>query len=141
MTSFTSSRRACLRGATALVAALTALTLLAGCVTRERVVVREQPVVVERPVVRAMPAAIHEDRGAAPGANFNWVPGHWKWEGRDWAWVHGKWVQQAVPPMPTVIVEQITVAPSPAHYWVPGHWVWRFDANGGWVWVKGVWRS
>jgi len=125
---------------TATVATAAILMTLTGCVTRE-VVVKEPPPIQHPVAIRAMPASIREDRGPAPGPNWNWVPGHWKWEGRDWAWVHGKWLQQPVPPMPAVIVEQITIAPSPAHYWVPGHWYWRFDGNGGWIWVKGTWRS
>jgi hypothetical protein len=126
-----------------LCAVAAALTLTACVAPPERVVVKEQIVVAPAhpAAVRAMPAPIHEDRGQRPGAEWAWLPGHWKWEGRDWAWVHGRWVQQAVPPMPAIIVEQVVVAPSPHHYWVPGHWVWRFDGNGGWYWVKGVWRE
>ncbi|AQV93314.1 hypothetical protein BJN34_05325 [Cupriavidus necator] len=117
--------------------ALVAACSLTGCVT-ERVVVREPA--PQRQVVRAMPAPVHEDRGTAPGYGWNWVPGHWRWAGNDWLWVHGKWLQQPVPPMPPVIVEQITVAPAPHAYWVPGHWVWRYDAGGGWMWVRGGWH-
>ncbi|GGP23385.1 hypothetical protein [Silvimonas iriomotensis] len=111
----------------------------AGCATHEKVVVKET--VVAQPVVRKMPTPIHEDRGTAPGPEWGWVAGHWKWEGNDWFWVHGRWVQQAVPPMPVVIVEQVPPPPSNHHYWVPGHWVWQFNGHGGWVWVKGSWHA
>jgi len=120
---------------------LAAVLVLPACATREHVVVRET--VVERPatiVVRHMPSPVREDRGAAPASGWEWVPGHWKWEGNDWFWVHGHWVQGHVEPMPTVIVEKITVAPSPHHYWVPGHWVWHAEGRGGWTWIKGSWH-
>lgn len=117
--------------------ALAVACSLTGCVT-ERVVVREPT--PQHQMVRTMPPPVHEERGPAPGYGWNWVPGHWRWAGNDWLWVHGKWVQQPVPPMPAVIVEQVTVAPAPHAYWVPGHWVWRYDAGGGWMWVKGGWR-
>ncbi len=134
-------RRRLLRAALPAVASLALLGSLAGCVT-ERVVVR-QPAPPPHVVVRNMPLPVHEDRGPAPAAyGWNWVPGHWKWEGNDWFWVHGRWVQQPVQAMPPVIVEQITVAPPAPHaFWVPGHWVWRFEDGGGWAWVKGGWRS
>lgn len=120
------------------IAAVCILGTFAGCATREKVVVHET--VVAQPVVRKMPAPIREDEGRAPGADWNWVPGHWKWEGNNWFWVHGRWIEQAVAPMPPIIVERMTVAPSPRHYWVPGHWVWQYNGHGGWVWIKGAWR-
>jgi hypothetical protein len=124
-------------------AAVGAACGLTACVTQERVIVREK--MVDRPVpppaqIRPMPAPVREDRGAAPGAGWNWVPGHWRWQGADWFWVHGQWVRQPVPPMPPVIVEQITVAPSPRLFWVPGHWVWHAE-RGGWIWVNGAWHG
>ena len=44
-----------------------------------------QPVIVEK----AMPAPIVEVVPAAPGAGYNWVPGHWAWRGGAWFWVKG----------------------------------------------------
>lgn len=125
----------------ALGACLVVVGVLAGCATHERVIVRETVAVRPAPRVKPMPAAIREDRGPAPGRDWGWVAGHWKWEGADWFWVHGSWVHQQVAPPPPIIVEEITVAPSPRHFWVPGHWVWRFDGNGGWFWVRGGWHS
>lgn len=134
------ARRRLLRAALPALASLAVLGSLAGCVT-ERVVVRQPAPAPPHQMVRNMPPPVHEDRGPAPAYGWNWVPGHWKWEGNDWFWVHGRWVQQAVPVMPPVIVEQITVAPPAQHaYWVPGHWVWRFE-GGGWVWMKGAWHG
>ena len=127
------------RRAASMFFALAALGSLSACVTRETVVVRE-PAVAHSVVVRHMPTAVHEDRGPQPSPGYGWVPGHWKWEGNDWAWVHGQWVRQAVPPIPAVIVEQITIAPSAQHFWVPGHWVWRFDGGNSWIWVAGSWH-
>lgn len=49
-----------------------------------------------------------------------WNPGHWRWDGRDWIWVPGHYVER----------------PHRAAVWVPGHW----DARpGGWVWIAGHW--
>jgi hypothetical protein len=124
--------------ALAALAALVAASTLTGCVT-ERVVMREPA--PHPAAMRPMPAPVAEERGAAPGYGWNWVPGHWRWAGDNWLWVHGKWVQQAVPAMPPVIVEQVTVAPAPHAYWVQGHWVWRYDHGGGWAWVKGSWHG
>jgi hypothetical protein len=112
-----------------------AIAMLAGCVTRERVVVER---VVDRPaVVRHQPAPIVEVIPSRPAANYAWVPGHWVWRDNNWAWSPGHWYAGQVRPMPPIIVEQITVAPTPRHYWVPGHW--KFD--GDWIWVKGHWHS
>ncbi len=49
-----------------------------------------------------------------------WNPGHWRWDGREWIWVPGHYVER----------------PHRAAVWVPGHW----DARpGGWVWIAGHW--
>lgn len=122
---------------------LSTLAALSACVVEppRRVVVHETVLQQPRPVVREMPQPVREERGAPPAPGAAWVPGHWKWNGNEWFWVLGKWVQQAVPPMPPVIVEEISPAPSPRHFWVPGHWVWRFEGNGGWIWVRGGWHG
>lgn len=127
----------------ALFAAAAAALALGACTTvvQPRPMVRERVVYQPAPAqLRPMPAPVREDRGQPPDPGFNWVAGHWTWQGNAWAWTHGRWVAQPVPPMPALIVEQITVAPSPQHYWVPGHWVWRAE-TGGWAWIGGTWRQ
>jgi len=92
-----------------------------------------QPVVVERGV---MPPPRVEVIPVAPGAGYNWVPGHWAWRGTGWVWIAGHHVRGVVPPKPAEVVEVVTVRPSPNHYWVKGHYV--FD-GGRWVWRPGHW--
>ena len=55
-----------------------------------------QPVIVEK----AMPAPIVEVVPAAPGAGYNWVPGHWAWRGGTWFWVKGHHIRGVVAAMP-----------------------------------------
>ena len=54
-------------------------------------------------------------------AGLVWVPGHYRWTGRHYVWVAGRWVR---PPRPGLV-------------WVPGYWATR---RGGYVWVEGYWR-
>jgi WXXGXW repeat (2 copies) len=61
---------------------------------------------------------------AAPGAGYNWVPGHWAWRGGVW-----------FAPVPAPIVEVVPARPSPAH-WIKGHHVYE---GGRWVWHPGIW--
>jgi len=50
-----------------------------------------------------------------------WTPGHWRWTGRGWVWVAGRYVER----------------PRPAAIWVPGHW----EARGpNWVWIPPHWQ-
>lgn len=51
-----------------------------------------------------------------------WTPGHWAWNGANWDWVPGQYVQR----------------PAPQAAWVPGHWE---ASNGGYVWVSGHWEG
>jgi len=92
--------------------ALAALLATGGCGPSGsgRVYVRTgpPPIVAERPIV-------------APGPAYVWQPGFYRWSGRDYVWVSGRWV---IPPGPTA-------------QWVPGHW--RQDRH-GWFWVEGRWR-
>jgi hypothetical protein len=56
-----------------------------------------------------------------PAEIVQWRPGHWHWNGREYAWIGGEYIER----------------PRPAAVWVPGHW----DARGGrWVWIEGRWR-
>ena len=43
-------------------------------------------IIVERGV---MPAPRVEVIPVAPGAGYNWVPGHWAWRERGWVWIAG----------------------------------------------------
>jgi hypothetical protein len=66
-----------------------------------------QPVIVEK----AMPAPIVEVVPAAPGAGYNWVPGHWAWRGGTWFWVKGHHIRGVVAAMPAPIVEVVPPHP------------------------------
>ena len=96
-----------------------ALALLAGCVVRPegRVVVREPGAVV---VVRAPPAPRYEAPPPAPNDRVVWDPGHWQWDGHDYAWLPGHYEER----------------PVREARWEPGHWDQR---GGGWVWAPGHW--
>jgi hypothetical protein len=91
-----------------------------------------QAVIVEK----AMPAPIVEVVPAAPGAGYNWVPGHWAWRNGAWFWIKGHHILGAVPVLPAPVVEVVPARPSPAHMWVKGHHVFE---GGRWVWTPGVW--
>jgi WXXGXW repeat (2 copies) len=95
--------------------------------------VMAQPVVIER---GAMPAPRVEVIPVAPGAGYNWVPGHWAWRGTNWAWIPGHHIRGVVAPMPVEIVEVMPARPSPGHVWIKGHHVFE---GGRWVWHPGVW--
>jgi hypothetical protein len=57
----------------------------------------------------------------APAERVVWVPGHWSWDGRDYVWTAGHYVER-----PSVRAE-----------YEPGHWV---QTASGWTWVPGQWR-
>jgi hypothetical protein len=69
----------------------------------------------------APPAPRHEVIITRPGPNHVWVPGYWRWSGREYGWVGGVW---QLPPRPHAV-------------WVPGHYR---RVRGGHVWVEGRWR-
>jgi hypothetical protein len=56
----------------------------------------------------------------ASRAYMVWRPGFWRWNGRAYAWVPGRYVR----------------APHPGAAWIPGHWVARRHR---WVWAPGHW--
>ncbi|MEP6918220.1 MAG: hypothetical protein ABJC89_21410 [Acidobacteriota bacterium] len=94
---------------TVVVAAM--LTGAAGCATtRGRVYVRSGP-----------PAAVVERRPAAPGPGFVWEPGYYRWSGRNYSWVPGRYEGAA----------------RARARWEPGRWV--HDRH-GWYFVEGRWR-
>jgi len=79
-------------------------------VTTGRVYLRTgpPPVVVERPAV-------------VPGPGYVWVPGYYRWSGREYVWVSGRYERP----------------PRARARWVPGRWV---HDRGGWYFVEGHWR-
>lgn len=101
----------------ALCAALAATPLLAGCV------VERPPAAAEVIAPRRPPPPRVEIIPPAPRSAeiVAWRPGHWRWEGGNFIWIQGEWVEK----------------PRREVRWVPGHWVER---PRGWVWVQGRWR-
>src|SRR3984957_14532086 len=114
-----------------LVLRVCALALLSVCTVS--VAAAQPAVIVER---GAMPAPRVEVIPVAPGAGYNWVPGHWAWRERGWVWISGRHIRGIVLDRPVEVVEVVPVRPSPAHYWVKGHHVFERDH---WVWRPGVW--
>ncbi len=63
-----------------------------------------------------------EEPPVAPAPVDVWTPGHWEWNGREYVWAQGQWVE---PPYANAV-------------WVPSHWEW----NGrDWVWIAGHWQQ
>lgn len=71
-------------------------------------------------VVQAAPPPPRYERMPGPRAGQVWVPGHWQWNGRDYAWRGGNWQ-----------------AARRDHAYAPGAWV---RADDGWRWREGDWR-
>lgn len=71
-------------------------------------------------VVQAAPPPPRYERMPGPRAGQVWVPGHWQWNGRDYAWRGGYWQ-----------------AARRDYAYAPGAWV-RVDD--GWRWREGDWR-
>jgi hypothetical protein len=68
------------------------------------------------------PPPMYEAVPVAPGPDFFWIGGHWRWTGR-WVWVSGRFDRH-----PHF---------HPGGGWEAGHW----DRRGGsWVWHDGHWR-
>jgi hypothetical protein len=72
-------------------------------------------------VDRGPPRNRYEIRGNRPGHDMMWISGHWRWTGRDYDWVPGRW--SAIHPG--------------SRSWSPGRW--RHNRN-GWYWQDGRWR-
>lgn len=99
-----------LRAAVAL--AGSAIILVApACASRGRVYVRVGP-----------PAPIVELRIDAPGPDFVWIAGYFRWDSRQYVWVPGHWARR----------------PHARAIWVPGRWVQH--GRRGWYYVEGHWR-
>jgi hypothetical protein len=70
------------------------------------------------PMIREIPAPLPPGR---PGDRLVWRHGHWHWDGREWAWQSGYWIER----------------PRAGAEWVPGHW----EARGpNWAFIPGHWR-
>jgi hypothetical protein len=67
------------------------------------------------------PVARVEVIGTAPGPEYVWIGGHWRWQGTEYVWVDGRWDR----------------GPNPRAKWVPGHWK---QTKRGWVWKEGHWK-
>jgi hypothetical protein len=71
-------------------------------------------------VPTAPPAPQTEIPPPAPSPTYVWEPGHWSWNGVQYSWNQGKYVER----------------PAVTATYVPGHW--EQYAN-GWVWYDGRW--
>jgi hypothetical protein len=98
-----------------LAAALSALSVLEGCVVHEEPSAEPEVVVAREP-----PSDQVEQPGPAPGSEYLWIHGHWSWNGSDWIWRGGHWEVRRT-----------------GFEWIPGRWARRSD---GWVWVEGRWK-
>ncbi|MDP9014378.1 MAG: hypothetical protein M3O41_17300, partial [Pseudomonadota bacterium] len=119
-------------------AALSAATLLSGCVVQERVyrpppppppprVYSPPPPVYDAPALEvevrateAPPPLPDYEQPPCPEEGYIWTPGYWHWTGSDYYWVPGTWVQ---PPRVGVL-------------WTPGYWGF---VGGVYAWHVGYW--
>lgn len=81
----------------------------------------DEPEYFEGEAAPEVPAALPEERPAAPSSAHVWIGGHHTRRGGQWVWVKG---HHALPPRADVV-------------WVPGHWVSHLH---GYVWIGGAWR-
>jgi hypothetical protein len=79
--------------------------------------------VAQPPPPNAPPPLRYEQVPPPPGERFIWEPGHWHWNGVQYVWVNGHYVERR------------------AHYghYVPGHWAWR-PGLGRYVWIGAHWE-
>jgi WXXGXW repeat (2 copies) len=103
-----------------LVLAGLAAASLAGCIVEPA---RRGGVVTEVVVPRAPPPPRFEEIPPPPRPRevVEWRPGHWHWDGREYVWIPGEYIER----------------PRREAVWEPGHWAERHE---GWVWVEGHWR-
>ena len=71
----------------------------------------------------APPAPVAETPPPPPHEGWVWQPGYQKWDGSQYVWVPGTYVQ----------------APQPKAEWIPGHW--KDQGDGSYLWVEGHWRQ
>jgi hypothetical protein len=103
--------------ALAILSTAIAATGLAGCVVEPQrgVVEVVAPQAPPPPRVEIVPAA------PRPPEFVVWEPGHWHWNGREFVWVAGHYVER----------------PRREAEWIQGGWQER---GPNWVWVGGHWR-
>ena len=81
---------------------------------------------IEKPAAGGRMIARHHGqivlvRGAIPGPEWVWVPGHYRWQAGGYLWDDGHWDR----------------VPRGKKHWERGHW--RHDRR-GWYWQDGRWR-
>jgi hypothetical protein len=81
---------------------------------------KETATVAVHQTAKPKPALKAEKAPKALRAGSSWVPGDFYWDGSDWQWADGFWLDQ----------------PWSDAVWVPGHWSDRFW---GWTWIPGYW--
>jgi hypothetical protein len=85
---------------------------VSACTTVERDVVTVPPPAMRAEIVPVLPP----ERVAVE----HWQPGHWRWNGREYVWVEGRYAAR----------------PRPQAVWMAPRW----DRRGsGWVYVEGRW--
>jgi len=57
-----------------------------------------------------------------PPDQFTWDFGHWHWDGQDYIWIPGHYVER----------------PYRSSHWVRGNWA--YDGNLNWTWTPGYWQ-
>jgi hypothetical protein len=66
------------------------------------------------------PALPVYEQPICPGDGYIWTPGYWAWDGNNYYWVDGNWVQ----------------SPEVGFLWTPGYWGWGGDA---YLYHEGYW--
>jgi hypothetical protein len=66
------------------------------------------------------PEPVVEVVSVSPGAGYCWIPGRYRWDGRSYVWLSGRW----------------QLAPRGRTVWISGRWE-RHPR--GWFWVEGRW--
>ncbi len=80
------------------------------------------PTVGAEVIMVAPPAPRVETRTRQPGADFEWIDGHYEAVAGTWVWTPGHWLQR----------------PHREAVWAKGHYDQR---GGGYVWVEGEWKD
>lgn len=68
------------------------------------------------------PRPLYEERTLAPGPDYFWIEGFYRWGGASYDWVPGHWERR----------------PGPKAKWHKGRWV---HEDRGWRWVDGRWED
>lgn len=79
--------------------------------------------VAQPPPPAAPPPPRYETVPPPRGEHFIWEPGHWHWNGVQYVWIPGRYVERR------------------GHYghYVPGHWVWN-PRLGRYEWIAAHWE-